>query len=353
MNNEINISVVIPVYNSERYLEQAIESVLKTRDVKLELIIVNDGSTDDSDTICRRYAAMDQRIRYITQANAGVASARDKGVSLAVGEYIAFLDSDDFVSDCMYSRMYRRAKEGDFDFVSCGNNVVYENSIERKPLLSIDEYVSDTQERCHELATALITAGKVCEIAILRVGFFQGVIWDTLIKRKFIEENCIKFISFWNNEDDYLFKLQCYLFAKKVLLINDNLYNYRMTPLSLSRKQRYIPDIYNLRNQGRTFIYGILDAVYNGESSNLNSYKGTFQRNILLFTFCNETSNVCPNKMKTSICILKKAVLKEKEKGTRHIYEDANFVEKIYIFLMLHGMYRLSYWLIKLMRKQA
>ena len=96
MRNSI-ISVIIPVYNVEKYLSRCIESVLNQTYRNLEIIIVDDGSTDDSLNICRRYEKKDKRIKVIHQDNGGLSSARNKGLMNSTGEYISFVDSDDWL----------------------------------------------------------------------------------------------------------------------------------------------------------------------------------------------------------------------------------------------------------------
>lgn len=104
------ISIIIPVYNEEKYLDECLESVINQTYRDLEIIIINDGSTDGTDQICSIYAARDKRIKYIKQSNQGVASAKRKGVELAEGEYIGFVDGDDYIDKDMYERMFLHMK---------------------------------------------------------------------------------------------------------------------------------------------------------------------------------------------------------------------------------------------------
>ncbi|BBF44124.1 probable glycosyl transferase [Lachnospiraceae bacterium KM106-2] len=105
MLREDYISVVIPAYNCEQYLDRCLESVLNQTYQKLEIILINDGSTDQTDDICRRYAAQDARIMYIKQNNEGVAYTRRKAVQLATGQYVGFVDADDYIDADMYEQM--------------------------------------------------------------------------------------------------------------------------------------------------------------------------------------------------------------------------------------------------------
>ena len=99
------VSVIVPVYNAEKYLQECVDSILRQTLADLELILVDDGSTDSSPAICDRYAEQDARVQVIRQANAGLSAARNRGIEVAAGEWVAFVDSDDFIDANMYRTM--------------------------------------------------------------------------------------------------------------------------------------------------------------------------------------------------------------------------------------------------------
>ena len=113
------ISVIVPVYNVESYVAECIESIQNQTYMNLEIILVNDGSTDASGDICDQYAAYDERIKVIHKENAGVSAARNTGIEAANGDYIAFVDSDDYIAPNMYEDMLRILKENDLDILEC------------------------------------------------------------------------------------------------------------------------------------------------------------------------------------------------------------------------------------------
>lgn len=126
MNRFIAVSIIMPVYQVELYVERAIESVLAQTLQEKELILVDDGSTDASGQICDRYAlAYPDIIQVIHQDNQGLGLARNRGVAAARGEYIAFIDSDDTVDETMYRTLYEKAREGDYDIVMCDVEIHY------------------------------------------------------------------------------------------------------------------------------------------------------------------------------------------------------------------------------------
>lgn len=113
------LSIIIPVYNVEQYLERCIESIINQTLKDLEIILVNDGSTDRSGEICERYANQDNRILVINKKNGGVSSARNVGLEIARGEWIAFVDSDDYIEKNMYEILYKNAIKYDVEVSSC------------------------------------------------------------------------------------------------------------------------------------------------------------------------------------------------------------------------------------------
>lgn len=113
------ISVIVPVYQAEKYIIRCIESILVQTYQNLEIILVDDGSIDKSGVICDEYAKKDSRIRVIHKKNAGVSAARNQGLDIATGEYITFVDSDDYIDANMYANMIERAKKFQCDVVMC------------------------------------------------------------------------------------------------------------------------------------------------------------------------------------------------------------------------------------------
>lgn len=127
MNTFPLISVIIPVYNVEKYLSRCIDSVMEQTYKYLQVILIDDGSTDCSGQICENYAAKDVRIHVIHQKNQGVSAARNKGLDTAKGEYVTFVDSDDFISKDMIERLYDGLIKLEVSYIGCGYNHIDEN----------------------------------------------------------------------------------------------------------------------------------------------------------------------------------------------------------------------------------
>ena len=124
----MKVSVIVPVYNVEPYLDKCLNTLVNQTLKKIEIIIVNDGSKDNSEKIIEKYLKKyPEKIKYIKKNNGGLSSARNEGLKYASGEYIGFVDSDDYVSLNTFNLMYKKAKEKNFDLVVCNLNYVYES----------------------------------------------------------------------------------------------------------------------------------------------------------------------------------------------------------------------------------
>ena len=148
------ISVIVPVYNVEPYIRKCVESILAQTHANLELILVDDGSPDNSGAICEEYAQKDPRVIVIHQENTGQAGARNRGIALAKGEYIGFVDSDDWIAPDMYQTMLESAERNNCDLVICGRYVVRgEKNWLASDFNMAQELVMDTQDAMKRFLT--------------------------------------------------------------------------------------------------------------------------------------------------------------------------------------------------------
>ena len=137
------ISVIVPVYNVEKYLDKCIQSIVDQTYTNLEIILVDDGSPDNSGAICDEWAEKDNRIKVIHKANGGLSDARNAGLDIATGEYIAFVDSDDYIELDFYDKLYNVIKATNCDISICNLRKVYENnnvSVNNCDTFEITEY---------------------------------------------------------------------------------------------------------------------------------------------------------------------------------------------------------------------
>lgn len=202
------VSVIVPVYNAENYLEVCINSILKQTYQNIELILINDGSTDNSDEICKKYSNIDNRVRYIFQENSGPSKARNKGLELARGDYIQFVDSDDFLEKNCIEILVKSMKDSDLVIASYTNVYGNKNKIVVKPPV-----------------TGLLTKGEFLDSfgLIMEEQLFHYT-WHKLYKRKLLSN--IRFKEAMKIGEDLIFNIQYMENVKSVHLISEVVYNH-------------------------------------------------------------------------------------------------------------------------------
>lgn len=184
------VSVVIPIYNMEKYLERSIQSLLKQSLQDIEIILVNDGSSDSSLEICKRYESIDKRVKVINKSNAGVSSARNAGLDIATGDYIGFIDPDDWVEIDMYEGLYNTIVDINADIVMC-NFVIDNNTVAQPIKIPTEEEILNRQDIVEWLIPNMIgpkdlnsnrttIMGSVCRLLVKRELIFDKQIYFPL-----------------------------------------------------------------------------------------------------------------------------------------------------------------------------
>lgn len=204
----MTISVIIPVYNAEPFLPACLDSVLAQTYRELEIILVNDGSTDGSGAICDRYAAMDQRIRVVHQENGGVSRARNRGLELATCEAVSFIDSDDTMEPNMYELLAQLMQKHGTDISHCGYKHLVRDEV---------RLVNDTKEiriQTREEALSCFVRGTM----------FGGGLWNKLYRRELLEG--LSFREDLKNNEDILFNFEAFRRAGRSVFADYPLYNY-------------------------------------------------------------------------------------------------------------------------------
>lgn len=169
------ISVIVPVYNVEKYVGKCIESILQQTYTDFELILVNDGSTDKSGEICSKYSKIDKRIKLINQANGGLSSARNVGIDVCAGDYITFIDSDDYISKCMLQELYECLSDAVADIAMCSFKRVKENDVVTEKIESINPELIDSKECFRRIYTAKADEFTVAWGKLYKKELFKGL----------------------------------------------------------------------------------------------------------------------------------------------------------------------------------
>lgn len=224
------ISVIVPVYNVEKELENCLESLIKQTYDNLQIILVDDGATDSSGTICDNYKNLDNRIEVIHKENGGLADARNTGLKKVKGKYIAFLDSDDYIYKTMYEDLYKLLKENDADVSECDYI-----RIDIKQKENEDNIISEENSK-RKIETNLLTNIEALRLlygANLNEYVKKVVVWNKLYKKEII--NGIEFPTGRLHEDEFTTHKILYN-ANKIVSTNKILHGYMQTSGSIMRK---------------------------------------------------------------------------------------------------------------------
>ncbi len=173
-NKVPSISIIVPVYNVEKYLKKCIDSILNQSFQNFELILVDDGSTDSSGEICDEYALKDRRVLVIHKENGGLSSARNEGIKASSAEYVGFVDSDDYISFSMYEFLYNNLIENNADISICGLYNCYENNV--YPQYSKKEFYLLNNEQALKMALE----GKVFSVHAVNKLYRKSLFEDVL-----------------------------------------------------------------------------------------------------------------------------------------------------------------------------
>lgn len=215
------VSIIVPMYGVEQYVEKCIDSLLKQTLQEIEIILVDDGSPDRSGEIADEYAKKDSRIKVVHQKNAGLGPARNSGVRVATGEYIGFVDSDDWANNEMFGRLYEAAVKNNADIVVSGHCDVTNGII--------------TKTKRHPLAgQTLHSSEKIMEIRKNLYGHklnddvveaFPMSVWIAIYRRELFFEHKLEFQEILS--EDIIFNLSAYKYAKVITFTGDTDYYYR------------------------------------------------------------------------------------------------------------------------------
>lgn len=276
------VSVIVPIYNIAKYLDKCIESILLQSFRQFELILVDDGSTDGSELICDAYAKKDDRIKVIHKKNEGLVRARKTGLENAAGDYIAYVDGDDWIEHDMIARLYDALTEKKVDIAMCGR---FEDTgdTQKSVYHGISEGRYDKQALLDIVYPNMIVNGTFFEW-----GIFPGV-WDKLFRRECLEKYQMAVDDRLTMGEDAACTYPCLLNADSIYIVHECLYHYRQSQASMVRKsgnhsyerEKFIilyesvkssltkyKHIYDLRKQWQEYLLFLMvpraDSLYRG-----------------------------------------------------------------------------------------
>ena len=213
------VSIIVPIYNAGKTIDRCINSILNQKYKDFELILLNDGSTDDSGILCDAYAEKDMRIQVLHKENSGVSDTRNRGIAMARGEYLQFLDSDDWITPDATSLFVRAATENECDMVIAdfyrvvGERVSQKGSIEEEGIMKRVDYAANMMQKPAD--------------------FYYGVLWNKLYKRSIIEQYQLKMDSSISWCEDFMFNLEYVRHTHTIYALKIPVYYYVKTKGSL------------------------------------------------------------------------------------------------------------------------
>ena len=299
MKNKDLVSIIIPLYNGAKYIKKCVESIQKSNHKNLEIIIVDDGSTDNGYEICTTLQKHDPRIKIFSKKNEGIAKTRTFGISKATGEYICFADQDDIVYKNSYDVLLNNIKRFDSDLCIGSFDFIKEN---RKIHFSVTNDEKNFSMDRESIENYILSICNAC----FKLDYFNDkkkyawTIWNCIYKKSIIIENQICFKSFVSYEDDFLFNFDYLLKCNKISFESKSIYGWKQNFSSESHSKKFINDFYN-----KSIIYNkyIESRLLEIKNFNLNVWHSKFiQKNFVntIINIANLNNNKNSNKVNIS-----------------------------------------------------
>lgn len=271
------ISVIIPAYNAANCLSQCIDSILAQTYSDFEVIIVDDGSVDNTYQVCKEYVSRDSRVRCIRQDNAGVSVARNRGIDVAKGSWLAFVDADDTVDSRYLEDMFDSAIQYKSDLVFCGFSV--SGTSLRKDDIAV------LRECCGGAESGVVNSNQIIDrtICIDPAKMLYGYIWRNLFSAKLLSDHHIRFQNEFKISEDYQFILFCLIYSKTISIVAKPLYHYKVNDLSVTTK--YMPTMHRDMNAINAWMYNNVVPFFP------STIKGFYS--CVANTYLGEVQNLC------------------------------------------------------------
>jgi glycosyltransferase involved in cell wall biosynthesis len=259
------VSVILPVYNSEKYLEKCIQSVLNQSYKNIELVIINDGSTDESESICNKFSELDSRVRYFFQENRGPSVARNKGIALAEGEYIQFIDSDDYLEEHTIEVLTKNSNGVELVIGAYKN--IFSNSMNKNEQSVIPDKIG-----VFSINEILDSLG-----AIIKKQLFHYT-WHKIYDKKIASK--VNFNEEIKIGEDMIFNLSYMKYVKNIRIVNDIVYNHtRFNEASITKK--YHPNLFFTRKLIHEELVSFLEKNKKYHNKNKESVEELYVKNII------------------------------------------------------------------------
>lgn len=257
------VSVIVPIYNVEKYLRRCLDSLVNQTLTDIEIILVDDESPDNSNEIYKEYLAKDNRIKLVQKKNGGLGFARNSGLEIATGEFIAYIDSDDYVDVNMFKKLYDTSKNNNLDTVYCG----YNNLDDELKVHSFNEVDDLTIFSTKDEVNGVLLDMIACKPSSPLERKYRMSVWHAIYSRDLIENNRIRFCSERQFiSEDIIYHIDYLSKANRIAFIPDSFYYYCYNEDSLTktfREDRFEKSVILHQELLRRFkVEGYKESVY-------------------------------------------------------------------------------------------
>ncbi len=339
----MKVSIIVPVYNVEKYLRRCIDSLISQTLKDIEIILVDDGSPDNCGKIIDEYAKQYGNIIVVHKENGGLSDARNAGLNVATGEYIGFVDPDDYTEPQMYEIMYNSAKENDSDLVICGYNEIFSESYTEKRNFDSLKSSSDAES----------LVGKYIN------GEFGAYAWNKLYKYSVIKENNLAFPKGIQLTEDVIFLFDFLKYAGIYSVADELLYNYIRLDSSICGRyhkkqlEYYRAGYDSIKNTIDFLNLNDTELVHNNNINKLRSFLGvidsqaSLKNRISLISRYKEMSRIISDKEFLSLISDYGNEFTDKDiiKKIRYIKDNKKFNLFVYEFYKMRIVARIKYYL--------
>lgn len=332
----MKISIIVPIYNGEKYIEKTVSLLLLQPYHNIELILVNDGSTDNSLDICKRFEEMDSRVIVINRENAGISIARNSGLEIATGDYISFIDQDDEIVLNIYNVLIEAIQNNDFVIAGKMTQLIDLSGT----VIDKKEYVYKEKQIKNDIDILKLMLNSSRDSASLHL-------WNCLYRKEIIKDSHLLFNNHLKfGHEDTLFNIQYISCCRNIHIIDQIVYKYyrrKSTSTSLKKNEKYLKDFSEYSNE---VCYSIF-SHYTNESYKSMVYTYLFRLGINLMIQYGEDKkdlksivSICNEK--TGVCKINKEAIDSK---------TYYYFLKIINDVILKEQYEIANWLIKAIKR--
>lgn len=273
MKNNIKVSIIVPIYNTGKYLPKCLDSLKNQTLQEIEILCINDGSTDNSLEILNRYKKEDSRFKIINQENQGQSVARNNGIKAAKGHYIGFIDSDDYADHSMFEKLYKNALEYNSDIAMCSITILNEKTgllSASDPYMTLDLFPKEFEKRAFKYTETSDFIFRICVTP-----------WNKIYKREFLSSKSIMFPNNLNFEDNVFF-YETFMQADRISLTKEPLVIYRReseTSYTFGKQDNKKLDFFKVFDKIEEFLKE--KNLYN----EFEDYFQTYKKNTLIYWY--------------------------------------------------------------------